>query len=53
MAQHQVNLTALPSAQTTVAPFKVLELNPRLNARDQTQQASLWFAPEDVIVLVA
>jgi iron(III) transport system ATP-binding protein len=53
MAQHQVNITALPSAQTAVAPFKVFELNPRLYARDQAQRAPLWFAPEDVIVLVA
>jgi iron(III) transport system ATP-binding protein len=45
MAQQQVKIADIN--------FKVFELNPRILARDQAQQASLWFAPEDVVVLVA
>lgn len=43
MAQQQVKIVDIN--------VKVFELNPRILARDQAQQASLWFAPEDVIVL--
>lgn len=53
IAQHQVSITPLSSGQSPIVPLKVFELNPRLNARDQIQQTPLWFAPEDVIVLVA
>ena len=45
MAQQQVKIADIN--------FKVFELNPRILARDQAQEASLWFAPEDVVVLVA
>ncbi len=45
MAQQQVKIAEIN--------FKVFELNPRILARDQAQDASLWFAPEDVVVLVA
>jgi iron(III) transport system ATP-binding protein len=52
MAQHQVQLDAGSGCENTVN-FKVFELNPKLFARDQTQQSVLWFAPEDVVVLAA
>jgi len=52
IAQHQVKIAA-HNDQETFANFKVFELNPRMYARDQEQEACLWFAPEDVIVLVA
>lgn len=52
MAQHQVNI-AINNRQDTVLTLKVFELNPKMYARDQAQQATLWFAPEDVSVLVA
>lgn len=45
MAQQQVKIADIN--------FKVFELNPRILARDLAQQASLWFVPEDVVVLVA
>jgi iron(III) transport system ATP-binding protein len=45
MAQQQVKIADIN--------VKVFELNPRILAREQSQQASLWFAPEDVVVLVA
>ncbi len=53
MAQHQVKLACLNSNQSTAINFKVFELNPKMLARDQVQQTTLWFAPEDVVVLVA
>ena len=52
MAQQQVKLTTSDNAETAIN-FKVFELNPHILARDQAQQASLWFVPEDVVVLVA
>jgi iron(III) transport system ATP-binding protein len=51
MAQHRVTI-ASHIHRDTVANFKVFELNPRVYARDREQAASLWFAPEDVVVLV-
>jgi iron(III) transport system ATP-binding protein len=51
MAQHQVTIAAHNDLDP-VANFKVFELNPRVYARDREQAASLWFAPEDVVVLV-
>jgi iron(III) transport system ATP-binding protein len=45
MAQQQVKIADIN--------FKVFELNPRILARDQAQETRLWFAPEDVVVLVA
>ena len=53
IAQHQVKIPSLTADKATVVDFKVFELNPRMYARDQAQEARLWFAPEDVIVLVA
>jgi iron(III) transport system ATP-binding protein len=53
MAQHQVRLADTRNNPPSTINFKVFELNPKLLARDQVQQASLWFAPEDVVVLVA
>jgi iron(III) transport system ATP-binding protein len=52
IAQHRVTITAR-NHRDTVANFKVFELNPRVYARDREQAASLWFEPEDVVVLVA
>jgi iron(III) transport system ATP-binding protein len=52
MAQHQVKIAVTHGAEAFIA-FKVSELNPKLYARDQAQEAQLWFAPEDVVVLVA
>jgi iron(III) transport system ATP-binding protein len=53
MAQHQVKIpTLLPDKQNHL-DFKAFELNPRFVARDQAQEVRLWFAPEDVVVLVA
>lgn len=52
MAQHQVKIAARNGLES-VANFKVFELNPRMYARDREQEARLWFAPEDVIVLAA
>jgi iron(III) transport system ATP-binding protein len=49
MAQQQVNIVG----DKADVNFKVFELNPKIYARDQAQQTRLWFAPEDVIVLVA
>ncbi|MDD5632775.1 MAG: ABC transporter ATP-binding protein [Methylococcales bacterium] len=51
MAQHQIKIAAR-NDPGNVANFKVFELNPRAYARDQEQKACLWFAPEDVVVLV-
>lgn len=51
MAQHLVNI-AINNGQGTAIHLKVFELNPRVYARDQAQQATLWFAAEDVNVLV-
>jgi hypothetical protein len=52
MAQHRVTIAAHNDGDTA-ANFKVFELNPRVYARDREQAANLWFAPEDVVVLVA
>jgi iron(III) transport system ATP-binding protein len=51
MAQHQMKIST--SGEVTAVEFKVFELNPRMYARDQAQEARFWFAPEDVVVLVA
>ena len=50
MAQQQVKIAASDNAETAIN-FKVFELNPHILARDQAQEATLWFAPEDVVVL--
>lgn len=52
MAQHRVKIPPVPSGKPFHLDLKVFELNPRMYARDQAQQAHLWFAPEDVVVLV-
>ena len=52
MAQHQVKMAAC-NDRGNVVNFKVFELNPRVYARDREQKACVWFAPEDVMVLVA
>ncbi|MEE9356648.1 MAG: ABC transporter ATP-binding protein [Methylococcaceae bacterium] len=52
MAQHQVKITATESDQRKAVELKVFDLNPKIVARDQAQEAQFWFAPEDVILLV-
>ncbi len=52
IAQHQIKMPT-SNGMGAIDNFKVFELNPKMYARDQAQQANLWFAPEDVIVLVA
>jgi hypothetical protein len=53
MAQHQVKIPTLLPDKENHLDFKAFELNPRIVARDQAQEVRLWFAPEDVVVLVA
>jgi hypothetical protein len=43
MAQHQVSVGPVT--------FKVFDLHPKIVARDSQQQATLWFRPENVVVL--
>ncbi|HWP39507.1 MAG TPA: ABC transporter ATP-binding protein, partial [Tepidisphaeraceae bacterium] len=51
LAQHQVNIDG--DGQATAAALKVLELNPRLVARDETvERAEVWFDPADVVLLL-
>lgn len=50
MAQHLVNVG--PNGQASLEPLKVLELNPRFGARDETTEpVKFWFKPEEVVVL--
>lgn len=51
LAQHCVNVRTFSSDEKASLELKVFELNPRVYARDQVQEARLWFSPEDVIVL--
>jgi iron(III) transport system ATP-binding protein len=53
MAQHEVKIPTLLPDKPNHLEFKAFELNPRMVARDLAQEARLWFAPEDVVVLVA
>lgn len=53
MAQHQVKIPTLVADKSNHLDFKAFELNPRMYTRDQAQEAHLWFAAEDVVVLVA
>ena len=50
VAQHRVNLPAEDGRETVL---KVFDLNPKIVARDRAEQAALWIAPEDVVVLKA
>jgi iron(III) transport system ATP-binding protein len=52
MAQYQVNIPNLTPDRSNHLDFKIFELNPRMYACDQSHKTSLWFAPEDVVVLV-
>lgn len=47
VAQH---LVTIPAGGTDVA-WKVLELNPRLLARDTAMKVCVWVAPDDAVVL--
>lgn len=51
MAQHRIKIPAVSSGQSFHLDFKAFELNPGMVARDQAQQADLWFASEDVVAL--
>jgi iron(III) transport system ATP-binding protein len=49
VAQHQVSLPAEePGAAVTL---KASELHPKIVARDGTERAQVWIAPEDVVLL--
>ncbi len=52
MAQHQVKIPSWPNDTPNNLDLKVVELNPRMFVRDKTQEACLWFLPEDIVVLV-
>ena len=49
VAQHHVNVPRLDS--DGMLHLKAFDLNPRILARDRAQDAQLWFAEEDVVVL--
>ena len=49
VAQHHVNVPCLDNDGTV--HLKAFDLNPRIVARDNAQDAQLWFADEDVVVL--
>jgi iron(III) transport system ATP-binding protein len=46
VAQHQVRIGG-----ENARNLKVFDLNPRIVARDEEQQASVWVEPQDVVVL--
>jgi iron(III) transport system ATP-binding protein len=53
MAQHQIKIPTQVADKSNHLDFKAFELNPRMYSRDQAQETHLWFAAEDVVVLVA
>ncbi len=50
VAQHMVTVHA-QSDNGESHQFKAFELNPKIVARDKTERASVWFAPENVVLL--
>ncbi len=54
IAQHRLKFSAPSTAGKPFdGEFKVLEQNPRRNARDKAQTVCITFAPEDVVILTA
>ena len=51
-AQHQVNLSVTDAcADSEFMTLKAFDMNPRIVARDGTENAQVWFDPDDVVVL--
>jgi iron(III) transport system ATP-binding protein len=53
IAQHRVTLPGAAGASAGEIELKAFDLNPKIVARDTTEAATVWFAPEDVLILTS
>ena len=52
LAQHEVNLRLTDStSEASFLTLKIFEMNPRIVVRDSSENARVWFDPNDVVVL--
>lgn len=52
IAHHQVKIPTLLTEKPNNLDLKVIELNPKMFARDKAQKSCLWCLPEDIVILV-